>query len=132
MSLSILQLLVGFALLTLGAEGLVRGGASLSRRLGVSSIIVGLTVVSYGTSFPEFLVCSIGAARGQTELALGNVIGSNICNIGLVLGVAALIRPIGVARVTVTRDMPPLFGVTVAVPTTSPESLTAAAQKPLP
>ncbi|MBW2263919.1 MAG: calcium/sodium antiporter [Deltaproteobacteria bacterium] len=115
MSMSVLQLLGGFVMLTLGAEGLVRGGASLSRRLGVSTIIVGLTVVSYGTSFPEFLVCTIGAARGQTELALGNVIGSNICNIGLVLGVAALIRPIRVARVTVKRDMPPLIGVTVAV-----------------
>jgi cation:H+ antiporter len=112
---SILILVGGFALLTLGAEGLVRGGASLSRRLGVSTLIVGLTVVSYGTSFPEFLVCSMGAARGQTELALGNVIGSNICNIGLVLGVAALIRPIGVARITVRRDMPPLIGVTVVV-----------------
>ena len=115
MGMSIIQLLVGFALLTLGAEGLVRGGASLSRRLGVSSIIVGLTVVSYGTSFPEFLVCTIGAARGETELALGNVIGSNICNIGLVLGVAALIRPISVARATITRDMPPLIGVTLTV-----------------
>lgn len=115
MTESVLMLVGGFALLTLGAEGLVRGGASLSRRLGVSTIIVGLTVVSYGTSFPEFLVCSIGAARGETELALGNVIGSNICNIGLVLGVAALIRPIGVARITVTRDMPPLLGVTVVV-----------------
>lgn len=115
MGMSLLQLLGGFVLLTLGAEGLVRGGASLSRRLGVSSIIVGLTVVSYGTSFPEFLVCTIGAARGQTELALGNVVGSNICNIGLVLGVAALIRPIRVARATVKRDMPPLIGVTLAV-----------------
>jgi len=115
MGMSIMHLLGGFVLLTLGAEGLVRGGASLSRRLGVSSIIVGLTVVSYGTSFPEFLVCTIGAARGETELALGNVVGSNICNIGLVLGVAALIRPIGVARVTVRRDMPPLIGVTLAV-----------------
>lgn len=113
--MSVLQLLAGFVLLTLGAEGLVRGGASLSRRLGVSSLIVGLTVVSYGTSFPEFLVCAIGAGRGETELALGNVIGSNICNIGLVLGVAALIRPIRVARITVRRDMPPLVGVTVAV-----------------
>jgi cation:H+ antiporter len=109
------MLLGGFVLLTLGAEGLVRGGASLSRRLGISSIIVGLTVVSYATSFPEFLVSSISASRGQTELALGNVIGSNICNIGLVLGVAAVIRPIRVARITVSRDMPPLIVVSVAL-----------------
>jgi cation:H+ antiporter len=105
----------GVALLTMGAEWMVRGGSRMSRKLGVSSIIVGLTVVSYGTSFPEFLVSSISATKGHTELALGNVIGSNICNIGLVLGVAALIRPMRASRQTARQDMPAMAVVSLAV-----------------
>lgn len=114
-ALSILMLVVGVGLLTLGAEWIVRGGGRMSRKLGVSSTIVGLTVVSYGTSFPEFLVSSISAAKGHTELALGNIIGSNICNIALVLGVAALIRPIGVSRNTVRQDMPTMALVSLVI-----------------
>jgi len=111
----ILMLVAGVVLVSLGADWIVKGGGSISRRLGISSVIVGLTVVSYGTSFPEFLVCTISAGRGETDLALGNVVGSNICNVGLVLGTAALLRPIKVARKTLRRDMPPMLVVSVVL-----------------
>lgn len=107
-----LYILGGLALLALGAEGLVRGSTGLALRLGVSTLVVGLTVVAFGTSSPE-LVLSLEAARaGNSGIALGNVVGSNIANIALVLGLAAVVKPMRVRSELVGREMPMLIAVT--------------------
>src|SRR5690606_18831728 len=109
----VLSILFGLALLWGGAEGLVRGSASLALRLGLTPLVVGLTVVAFGTSSPE-LVVSIGAALAdQGSIALGNVVGSNIGNVGLILGVGALLRPIRIRSQLVRVDMPLMVGVCV-------------------
>jgi cation:H+ antiporter len=110
------QLLVGLALLYFGAEWLVGGAAGLASSLGIRPLIVGLTIVAYGTSSPE-LVVGIGAGlRDQGAIALGNVIGSNIANLGLILAVAALIKAPRVDRQIVVREVPVLLIVTALVP----------------
>ena len=86
-------LLVGFALLARGADWLVDGGVSLARRWGVRPLLVGLTVVAWGTSLPEVVVSSLAAVEGRPGASLGNVLGSNVANIGLVLGTSALVLP---------------------------------------
>lgn len=88
-----LALVVGFALLSKGADWLVLGGAWLARRMGVSALVVGLTIIAFGTSAPEFVVSAFAAGDGRVELSLGNVLGSNVCNLALVLGGAAVILP---------------------------------------
>ena len=93
LALPILGLLAGFFLLTRGADGLVDGGATLARRWGVSPWVVGLTVVAWGTSIPEVVVSALATAAGDPGKALGNVLGSNVANIGLVLGSTGLILP---------------------------------------
>ncbi|MDQ3370754.1 MAG: calcium:sodium antiporter, partial [Myxococcota bacterium] len=110
------QLVVGLALLYFGAEWLVGGAAGLARSFGIRPLIIGLTVVAYGTSAPE-LVVGIGAGlRGQGAIALGNVIGSNIANLGLILGVSALVRVSLVDRQIVRREVPVLLVATSLVP----------------
>ena len=89
-----------------GAEGLVRGASKLSRRFRVHPLIVGLTVVAFGTSAPELVVTLVAALRGSTDISLGNIVGSNIANLGLVLGLAGLIRPMRVSRKTVLQETP--------------------------
>jgi cation:H+ antiporter len=91
---SVLLLALGVAVLYLGAEWLIRGAVRLGTRLGVTPIMVGLTVVSIGTSAPELVVSVVASLRGTPDLAMGNVLGSNLANVGLVLGLAALIRPL--------------------------------------
>jgi cation:H+ antiporter len=100
------------ALLYFGAEGLVRGSSSLALRLGVGPLLVGLTVVAFGTSTPELVVSLKAAYLGQGDISVGNVVGSNICNIGLILGFSALIIPIKVASQIVRVDTPIMIGVT--------------------
>lgn len=108
-------ILAGGALLAIGAEGLVRGSASIARSFGMAPLLIGLTVVGFGTSAPE-LVASLQAARvGSGGLAVGNVIGSNIANIALVLGLAATIRPLPVARRIVRIDAPLALAVSLIV-----------------
>ena len=104
-------IIAGFALLLFGGEAVVRGSVSLSRRLGVSPLIVGLTIIGFGTSLPEMVVSINAALVGSPGLAVGNVIGSNIANILLILGVAALIAPISVKPAAVRRDA---FAMTAA------------------
>ncbi len=104
---------LGLAMLILGAEGLVRGSSSLARRLGVSRLMVGLTVVALGTSLPEIAVAIASAGKGANELVWGNVIGSNIANGALVLGAAALLMPLTVDRDILRRDMPMLILATL-------------------
>ena len=96
MLLTTIYLLGGLCLLTLGAESLVRGSSSLALRLGITPLVVGLTVVAFGTSSPEMFVSLRAALDGNSALALGNVIGSNISNIALILSLSALVRPLRV------------------------------------
>jgi len=110
-----LQLVVGLALLIGGAELLVRAASRLAAALGVPPLVVGLTVVAFGTSAPELAV-SIGASLGgQADVAVGNVVGSNIFNVLLILGLAAVLVPLAVQRPLVRRDVPVMIGVSVLV-----------------
>lgn len=99
----------------IGAEGMVRGAVKLAAYLGVPSLIVGLTVVAFGTSAPELVVSSIAAARGHSAIALGNVLGSNIINIALVLGLSAIVTPIAVSTEVLRRDIPVVVVLTFAM-----------------
>ncbi len=103
---------LGLTLLYFGAEYLVRGSSSLALRLGLSPLVVGLTVVAFGTSSPELVVSLKAAYAGQGDISVGNVVGSNICNIGLILGLCALIVPIKVASQIIRLDTPIMLGVT--------------------
>ena len=105
-----LMLLAGLVALYFGAEWLVRGGASLAVRLGVTPLLVGLTVVAYGTSTPELIVSSMAAAKGQGAIAIGNAVGSNIFNIGVILGLTALICPMRVQLQLLKFDTPVMVG----------------------
>jgi len=98
--------IIGLVLLYFGAEGLVRGSSNLARALRIRPVIIGLTVVAFGTSTPELVVSLLAAARRSEALAVGNVVGSNIANIGLILGLAALIRPLRVERGLIKREVP--------------------------
>jgi cation:H+ antiporter len=102
----------GLALLAVGAEGLVRGSASLALRLGVTPLVVGLTIVAFGTGSPELVVCVEAALVGDSDIALGNVVGSNISNIALILGISALIRPLHVRSELIRREVPLMIAVT--------------------
>jgi cation:H+ antiporter len=106
----------GFVLLYYGADWLVRGSVSLGLRLGMTPLVVGLTLVSYGTSMPELAVSVKAAWDGQGGIALGNVVGSNICNIGLILGLAALVTPLRVRLGLLRFDTPLLIGVSLLLP----------------
>ena len=112
MTLAIIYLLAGLVLLYFGAEGLVRGSSSLALRLGLSPLVVGLTVVAFGTSSPELMVSLRAALAGQSDISVGNVVGSNICNIGLILGLCALITPIATSSQIVRIDIPIMIGIT--------------------
>ncbi len=107
--------LLGFAMLVGGAQFLVRGASSLALRLGVTPLVVGLTVVAYGTSAPEAAVSWRAALAGQADIALGNVVGSNILNVLLILGGSALITPLAVSRRLVRVDVPILLVLSAAV-----------------
>ncbi len=113
MLLFLLAVLVGFVLLAGGADRFVTGAAATARDLGVSPLIIGLVIVGFGTSAPEMLVSAMAAWNGAPGLAIGNALGSNIANIGLVLGVSALISPIAVHSDTLRREFPILFAVMV-------------------
>jgi len=110
---SFAELIVGLLLLIWGADRLVYGAAATARNLGVAPLLIGLTIVAFATSAPEVLVSIVAAFRGETGLAVGNAIGSNIANIGLVLGTVALIRPIEMTSATLRREMPALLAVTL-------------------
>lgn len=106
MLVNVVILILGFVVLIKGADLLVDGASSLAKRFGISELVIGLTIVSFGTSSPELFVNLIAATSGQTDLALGNIIGSNIANTLLILGVAAMIYPLAVKRTTVWREIP--------------------------
>lgn len=111
MFISIVLLLAGLVALYFGAEWLVRGGASLAINMGVTPLLVGLTVVAYGTSTPELVVSTMAAVQGQGPMAIGNAVGSNIFNIGVILGLTALICPMRVQFQLLKLDTPVMLGV---------------------
>ena len=113
-----LLLILGLALLIGGGHGLILGAAALAQRLGVSPMIIGLTTVAFGTSAPELAVALFAAFSGSSAIAFGNVVGSNIANVGLLLGMTAIIRPLAVHGQVVTREIPMMLlagGVTLAL-----------------
>lgn len=103
--MSLLLIVVGLALLTVGAEALVRGASSLALRAGVSGFVVGLTVVGFGTSTPELGASVAAAMRGASDLAVGNVVGSNVFNIAVILALTALVRPIPIGLAAVRIEL---------------------------
>lgn len=111
MTVAILLLIAGAGLLLVGAESLVRGASKLAALLGISPLIIGLTIVAYGTSAPEMAVSVQSSLTGQGDIALGNVIGSNIFNVLVILGLSALISPLPVAQQLVKLDVPIMVGV---------------------
>uniref|UniRef100_A0A832EKI2 Calcium/sodium antiporter n=1 Tax=Desulfacinum infernum TaxID=35837 RepID=A0A832EKI2_9BACT len=113
MLLYVTAVVLGTVALVWGADRFVDGAAALAQRLGVSPIIIGLTVVSFGTSLPELLVSVSATVMGHPDVAVGNVVGSNIANIGLILGAASLFRPLMVHGSLVHREYPLLIGVSV-------------------
>jgi len=113
MTLFILAILVGFVLLIWSADRFVDGAAVSAKYAGIPSLLIGMIVVGFGTSAPEMLVSAMAAADGSPELALGNALGSNIVNIGLILGITALIAPIAVHSNIVKKELPLLLVVSV-------------------
>ena len=111
----LLLLILGFVALILGANWLVNGATSVGIRAKLSPLIIGLTIVAFGTSLPEMIVNVFSCAKGSPGLAIGNIIGSNTMNILLILGVSALIWPIDVSRVSIRRDIPAGFVATLAI-----------------
>lgn len=106
MFLIILLLIIGLAILILGGEFLVKGSSSFAKRLGIKPLVIGLTVVAFGTSAPELVVNMFSAFRGTSDIAIGNIIGSNIANILLILGVCGMIRTLKVSSGTVWKEIP--------------------------
>jgi cation:H+ antiporter len=113
MVLYVLYCIIGFVLLYFGAEWLVKGSSSLARSLGITPIVIGLTVVAFGTSAPEFVVSLVSSIKGKSMIAVGNVVGSNICNIALVLGLSAVFQPIKSDPSVIKRDIPIMLGVSL-------------------
>ena len=107
------EIIAGLLLLIWGADRFVHGAAALARNLGIPALLIGLTIVAFATSAPEIVVSVIAALRGQPDLAVGNAIGSNTANIGLVLGGIAMLRPIEITSETLRREMPALLAVSL-------------------
>lgn len=106
-------LILGLAVLTCGAEGLVRGSASLAIRIGLTPLVIGLTVVAFGTSTPELVVSLSASLNNKADIAIGNVVGSNTFNIGIILGLTALLCPIKVSLQVIKQDGPIMVAVSI-------------------
>ena len=106
-------LILGLAVLIKSADFLVAGASSVAVRFGISPLVIGLTIVSFGTSMPEMLVTLVSGLRHNADLAIANIIGSNIANVLLILGVAAIVRPLAVNNSTVVSEIP--FSLTAAL-----------------
>ena len=111
MAVDLLLLCLSIIILLIGAEAMVRGASRLALRLGISAFVVGVTVVGFGTSAPELAASLTSVTSGHPEIALGNVIGSNIMNIALVLGISAIVLPIPVRKNVVRKETLIVIGV---------------------
>lgn len=110
---NILLLLVGLGLVVLGADWLVNGASSIARRAGISEFVIGLTIVGFGTSCPELVVSLTGAIGGNSDISVGNVVGSNIFNVLFILGLTAMVLPVGMTDKNRRIDIPITLGVTI-------------------
>lgn len=104
--LTYILLAIGFFILIKGADLLVEGSSSIAKKLNISNIVIGLTIVAFGTSAPEFIVNIIASGQGNTDIAIGNILGSNIANILLILGISSIIYPIAAKKNTVLKEIP--------------------------
>ena len=111
MLLSVLAVVVGVVLLVWSSDRFVYGASVTARNLGVSPLVVGLTVVGIGTSAPEIFVSTVAAWEGKLGLSIGNAVGSNIANVGLIVGVSAIVSPLAVHSQTLKREFPLMFAV---------------------
>jgi cation:H+ antiporter len=109
------SVLAGLVLLCIGGYAIVSGGVSLAKKLRISSMIIGLTVVAYGTSTPELAASLLAAFNSHTELILGNIVGSNVSNVGMVIGISAIFTPLLISKITVNRWIPIMIGVSLLV-----------------
>ena len=103
---NIVLFIAGIAFLYFGGEGLVKGSSRLARSLGINPVVIGLTIVAFGTSAPEFVVTIIAVLRGSNDLVIGNIVGSNISNIGLILAISALISPLIIQMRLIKIEVP--------------------------
>lgn len=110
---NLLLLLVGLGLVVLGADWLVNGASSIARRAGISEFVIGLTIVGFGTSCPELVVSLTGAIEGNSDISVGNVVGSNIFNVLFILGLTAIVLPVGMTDKNRRIDIPITLGVTI-------------------
>jgi Ca2+/Na+ antiporter len=115
MAFNLLLLILGLALLLGGGDLLVRGASALARSFGISPLVVGLTVVAFGTSAPELSVNLMAAFQDNSDISFGNIIGSNIANIGLILGLSALVRPLAIQGRIITREIPIMLLASVLI-----------------
>lgn len=106
-------LIVGLILLVWSADKLVFGSAALARNVGISPLVIGMTILAMGSSAPEMMVSATAALEGKTDTAVGNVLGSNIANIALILGITALIKPLSISSTVIRRELPLMIGVTL-------------------
>ena len=109
------SIVFGLIILCIGGYAIVSGGVSLAKRLKISSMIIGLTVVAYGTSTPELAAAILAAFSSHTELILGNIVGSNISNVGMVIGISAIFAPLVISKITVRKWIPIMIGVSLLV-----------------
>ena len=107
--------IVGLVILCIGGYAIVSGGVALAKKLRISSMIIGLTVVAYGTSTPELAASILAALNSHTDLILGNIIGSNISNIGMVIGISAIFTPLLISKITLNRWIPIMIGVSLLI-----------------
>lgn len=115
MFIQILILILGFILLIIGANSLINGASGMAKKFNTPEIIIGLTIVALGTSLPELVVTIISSTTNSTDILVGNVIGSNICNLLLILGIVAIIKPIKFEKTTVKQNLPLLIAITILV-----------------
>ncbi|SDH31062.1 cation:H+ antiporter [Vibrio xiamenensis] len=113
MLIAVAFLIVGLVLLVWSADKLVYGSAALARNFGISPLVIGMTILAMGSSAPEMMVSATAALEGKTDTAVGNVLGSNIANIALILGITALIKPLSISSEVLRRELPLMIGVTL-------------------
>ncbi|GAB7218573.1 calcium/sodium antiporter [Vibrio comitans] len=113
MIVAICLLVVGLIMLVWSADRLVFGSAALARNFGISPLVIGMTILAMGSSAPEMMVSATAALEGKTDTAIGNVLGSNIANIALILGITALVKPLSISSGVLRRELPLMIGVTL-------------------
>ena len=110
--INVVLTIIGLALLCFGGNWLVTGGVTIAKKFGISQLVIGMTVVAYGTSTPE-LAASIAAAGEHSQIILGNIVGSNIANVGMVIGIAAVLTPLVISKTTIRKEIPLMIGFSI-------------------